>query len=123
MIDAGDAPEAQARPRARLRPEFVVAFEGEVALRQPGTENPKLPTGAIELQARSVRILNEAKTPPFYVNDPDAPIDETPAAHATGTSTSGASAMQRRLLLRSRLSRRSARSTTRTGSSRSRRRT
>ena len=76
VIDAGDAPEAS-EVAARLRSEFVVAFEGDVALRQPGTENPKLPTGAIELQARSVRILNEAKTPPFYVNDPDAPIDET----------------------------------------------
>ena len=48
------------RPRGErggreLRPEFVVAFEGDVALRQPGTENPKLPTGAIELQARTVR--------------------------------------------------------------------
>ena len=52
VIDAGDAPEAS-EVAARLRPEFVVAFEGEVALRQPGTENPKLPTGSIELQARS----------------------------------------------------------------------
>ena len=76
VIDAGDAPEAS-EVASRLRSEFVVAFEGDVALRQPGTENPKLPTGAIELQARTVRILNEAKTPPFYVNDPDAPIDET----------------------------------------------
>ena len=76
VIDAGDAPEAS-EIAAQLRPEFVVAFEGEVALRQPGTENPKLPTGGVELQARSVRILNDAKTPPFYVNDPDAPIDET----------------------------------------------
>ncbi len=76
VIDAGDAPEAS-ETAARLRSEFVVEFEGDVALRQPGTENPKLPTGAVELQARSVRILNEAKTPPFYVNDPDAPIDET----------------------------------------------
>ncbi|HEY4189118.1 MAG TPA: amino acid--tRNA ligase-related protein, partial [Candidatus Limnocylindrales bacterium] len=76
VIDAGDSPEAS-EVAARLRSEFVVAFEGEVALRQPGTENAKLPTGAIELQARTVRILNESKTPPFYVNDPDAPIDDT----------------------------------------------
>ena len=76
VIDAGDAPEAS-EVASQLRSEFVVAFEGEVSLRQPGTENAKLPTGGVELQARSVRILNEAKTPPFYVNDPDAPIDET----------------------------------------------
>ncbi|HEY3333782.1 MAG TPA: aspartate--tRNA ligase [Candidatus Limnocylindrales bacterium] len=76
VIDAADAPEAHATA-SRLRSEFVVAFEGEVALRQPGTENAKLETGAVELQSRAVRILNEAKTPPFYVNDPDAPIDES----------------------------------------------
>ena len=101
VIDAGDAPEAS-EAAARLRPEFVVAFEGEVALRQPGTENPKLPTGAIELQARSVRILNDAKTPPFYVNDPDAPIDETLRLRYRYLDIRR-EAMQRRLLLRSRL--------------------
>ena len=101
VIDAGDAPEAS-ESAARLRPEFVVAFEGEVALRQPGTENPKLPTGAIELQARTVRILNEAKTPPFYVNDPDAPIDETLRLRYRYLDIRR-DAMQRRLLLRSRL--------------------
>jgi aspartyl-tRNA synthetase len=46
-------------------------------LRLPGTENMKLPTGAVELRATSVRILSEAKTPPFYINDPDAPVDES----------------------------------------------
>ena len=101
VIDAGDAPEAS-EAAARLRPEFVVAFEGEVALRQPGTENPKLPTGAVELQARSVRILNDAKTPPFYVNDPDAPIDETLRLRYRYLDIRR-EAMQRRLLLRSRL--------------------
>ncbi len=101
VIDAGDAPEAS-QAAARLRPEFVVAFEGEVALRQPGTENPKLPTGAIELQARSVRILNDAKTPPFYVNDPDAPIDETLRLRYRYLDIRR-DPMQQRLLLRSRL--------------------
>ena len=101
VIDAGDAPEAS-EVAAQLRPEFVVAFEGEVALRQPGTENPKLPTGGIELQARSVRILNEAKTPPFYVNDPDAPIDETLRLRYRYLDIRR-EPMARRLLLRSRL--------------------
>ena len=76
VIDAADAPEAH-ETASRLRSEFVVAFEGVVEKRQPGTENAKLATGDVELQARSVQILNESKTPPFYVNDPDAPIDES----------------------------------------------
>ena len=41
-----------------------------MASRLPGTENAKLPTGEIEVQATAFTILNEAKTPPFYINEP-----------------------------------------------------
>ncbi|NJD27931.1 MAG: aspartate--tRNA ligase [Chloroflexi bacterium] len=75
VIDEGDSPEAHAAA-TRVRNEFVVAVVGTVARRLPGTENPRLPTGEIEVQAGSITILNESKTPPFYVNEPDAPIDE-----------------------------------------------
>ncbi len=101
VIDAADAPEAHATASA-LRSEFVVAFEGEVATRQPGTENAKLATGAVELQARRVSILNESRTPPFYVNDPDATIDESLRLRYRYLDIRR-DAMQRRLLLRSRL--------------------
>ena len=53
------------------------ACVGEVAPRLAGTENAKLPTGEIELRARELAILSEAKTPPFYINEPDAAIDES----------------------------------------------
>jgi aspartyl-tRNA synthetase len=76
VIDRTDAPEAHAAA-SRVRSEFVVTVEGKVAKRLPGTENKRLPTGEVELQATSVAILNESKTPPFYVNDPDAQIDES----------------------------------------------
>jgi aspartyl-tRNA synthetase len=76
VVDKADAPEAHA-VASRLRPEFVVSVVGTVAPRLPGTENPKLPTGAIELQATAVDILSESKTPPFYINEPDAPVDES----------------------------------------------
>jgi aspartyl-tRNA synthetase len=75
VIDKADAPQAHA-VASRVRSEFVVTVEGDVALRLPGTENPKLPTGEIELRASAVEILSEAKTPPFYINEPDAPVDE-----------------------------------------------
>ncbi len=101
VIDAADAPEAH-ETASRLRSEFVVAFEGEVARRQPGTENAKLETGAVELQARTVTILNEAKTPPFYVNDPDAPIDESLRLKYRYLDIRREQ-MQRRLVLRSKL--------------------
>ena len=54
-----------------------MTVRGQVAKRLPGTENAKLPTGEIELRATEVEILSEAKTPPFYINEPDAPVDET----------------------------------------------
>jgi aspartyl-tRNA synthetase len=101
VVDAADAPEAHAEA-SKVRSEFVIAVEGVVAKRQPGTENAKLDTGAVELQARRVRILNEAKTPPFYINDPDAPIDESLRLRYRYLDIRR-EAMVRRLLLRSRL--------------------
>ncbi len=52
-----------------LRSEYVVRISGEVAHRPSGTENPKLPTGDIEVIAREAQILNTSKTPPFYINE------------------------------------------------------
>ena len=75
VIDGADAPAAHA-VASRVRPEFVVTATGLVAKRLAGTENKRLATGEIELQATELAILNESKTPPFYVNEPDAPIDE-----------------------------------------------
>jgi aspartyl-tRNA synthetase len=75
VIDS-DAPDAHAAA-ARCRPEFVVSVAGAVARRLPGTENPRLATGQIELQARELTVLSEARTPPFYINEPDAPVDES----------------------------------------------
>src|SRR6187402_710539 len=49
VIDATDSPDAHA-VASRVRSEFVVSASGEVALRLPGTENAKLPTGEIELR-------------------------------------------------------------------------
>jgi aspartyl-tRNA synthetase len=101
VIDAGDAPEAH-EIAARVRSEFVIAVEGVVAQRGEGMDNAKLATGAVELQVRSIRILNEAKTPPFYINDPEANIDESLRLRYRYLDIRR-DAMQRRLMLRSRL--------------------
>ena len=76
VIDRTDSPDAH-DVASRVRSEFVVTVGGKVANRLPGTENKRLATGDVELQATEVRILNESKTPPFYVNDPEAQIDES----------------------------------------------
>ena len=76
VIDKADAPDAH-EIASRVRSEFVVTVTGEVARRLQGTENPRLPTGEIELRVTEFEILSEAKTPPFYINEPDAPVDES----------------------------------------------
>jgi aspartyl-tRNA synthetase len=52
-----------------MRSEYVIQVTGEVSPRPKGTENPKLPTGDIEVIAHSAAILNKSKTPPFYINE------------------------------------------------------
>ena len=76
VIDQTESPEAHA-VASRVRIEFVVSVSGEVTPRLPGTENPRMPTGEIELRATEVDIMSEAKTPPFYINEPDKPVDES----------------------------------------------
>lgn len=53
----------------RLRNEYVVAVSGVVTVRPEGSANPHLPTGAIEIRAMSLVILNEAKPLPFALDD------------------------------------------------------
>jgi aspartyl-tRNA synthetase len=101
VIDGKQTPEAHA-VASRVRSEFVVMVEGSVEARLAGTENPRLPTGAIELRAATVTVLNEAKTPPFYINDPDAPIDESLRLKYRYLDIRR-EPMQQRLFLRSRL--------------------
>ncbi|MFC1870202.1 aspartate--tRNA ligase [Chloroflexota bacterium] len=60
---------------SEMRSEYVVRVDGDVGPRPPGTENSKLPTGDIEVVARSAEIINSAKTPPFYINQ-DVEVDE-----------------------------------------------
>ena len=101
VVDATEAPLAHAAA-SRLRTEFVVSVAGSVAARLAGSENHRLPTGAIELRASQVDLLAEAKTPPFYINEPDAPIDEALRLRYRYLDIRR-EPMQQRLLLRSRL--------------------
>ncbi len=57
---------------AELSREFVVAVRGTVLERTPENVNPKLPTGEIEVAAEELFVLNDAKTPPFTIDDETA---------------------------------------------------
>jgi len=69
-----EAPDAAAAAAA-VRGEDVLAIRGIVAARPAGTENPRVATGAIEVRARALRVLNPSDTPPFPI-DADGAVDE-----------------------------------------------
>ncbi len=53
----------------QVRGEYVVGVEGEVVVRKNETVNPQISTGEVEIQATRLLLLNEAKTPPFPLDD------------------------------------------------------
>jgi aspartyl-tRNA synthetase len=59
-----------------LRSEFVIAVRGTVCSRSAETINGHMETGEIEVYCLELRILNKAKTPPFYIQD-NIDVDET----------------------------------------------
>lgn len=72
VFDEEAAPAAHARAK-EVRGEYVIAVRGEVVERVEGQRNRKLATGDVEVRAREVLVLNEARTPPFQL---DAPPDK-----------------------------------------------
>jgi aspartyl-tRNA synthetase len=67
-------PEAHAKAE-QARSEFVVAVEGKVVKREKA--NPEIATGEVELVAMKLHILNNAKTPPFPIEDEINATEET----------------------------------------------
>ncbi len=59
-----------------IRIEYVISVKGKIRRRPPGMENPKIPTGDIELVASDVEILNTSKTPPFPLDEDVSEVSE-----------------------------------------------
>jgi aspartyl-tRNA synthetase len=74
VFDPNTSPELHNTAQA-LRNEYVIQVTGQVRPRPAGQENPKLATGEIEVEGRSLKILNKAKTPPFDINK-ELSVDE-----------------------------------------------
>ena len=53
----------------RVRPEYVVQVTGRVRARTPGTVNPDMATGRVEIYGQYLSILNSAETPPFQLDE------------------------------------------------------
>ena len=62
---------------AELGREYVIAVRGQVVHRDPKTFNPELKTGEVELAAEEILVLNDARTPPFSIDDTAAVTEET----------------------------------------------
>ncbi|MGQ9600007.1 MAG: aspartate--tRNA ligase [Anaerolineae bacterium] len=67
VFEQENAPQAHA-VADQARAEWVLQVQGAVRRRPAGTENVNLPTGEIEVAAEEVKVLNRAKTPPFYID-------------------------------------------------------
>ncbi len=84
VFDKEDAHNAQAEIMAmadKLRSEDVIAIEGQVRTRIGG-ENPKLPTGKVEVVVKVLEVLNKTSNPPFQPDDNAAlPNEELRLTH------------------------------------------
>ena len=69
VFDESEIGEESFHKAETLRNEFVIGIRGKVRARSDETINPKMATGEIEIVVNELRILNKAKTPPFYIQD------------------------------------------------------
>jgi aspartyl-tRNA synthetase len=71
VFDPSDLPKELFDQAAALRSECVVSITGKVRPRPAGTNNPKIPTGEIEIAVTALEVLNLAEVLPFPVDDPE----------------------------------------------------
>ncbi len=68
IFEEGDIGAEGFKKAEKLRSEFVIAVVGKIESRS-GAANENLATGSIELRATELRILSEAETPPFPIEE------------------------------------------------------
>lgn len=76
IFDPAVVPPPMFEQASRLRSEWVVSIRGIVIPRAEGMANPKMHTGAIEIQVTELEILSSAKTPPFSIAEEVTDVNE-----------------------------------------------
>jgi aspartyl-tRNA synthetase len=71
VFDPSDLPKDLFEQAAALRSECVIRVTGKVRQRPAGTNNPKIPTGEVEVAVSALELLNAAEVLPFPVDDPE----------------------------------------------------
>lgn len=71
VFDPSDLGKELFEKAAALRSECVIQITGKVRQRPAGTNNPKIPTGEIEVMVSALELLNAAEVLPFPVDDPE----------------------------------------------------
>jgi aspartyl-tRNA synthetase len=71
VFDPSDLAREVFESAASLRSECVVSVTGKVRQRPPGTNNPKIATGEVEVAVTVLEVLNMAEVLPFPVDDPE----------------------------------------------------
>ena len=77
VFDPKDCPKEIFGEAERVRPEWVLKVEGIVRNRLEGAAREDNPTGAIEVLVSSLTVLNEAKVPPFEIDQEKEVGEET----------------------------------------------
>ena len=72
VFDPSDLPKELFERAAALRSECVIRVTGKIRQRPEGTNNPKIPTGEVEVMVKELEVLNVADVLPFPVDDPEA---------------------------------------------------
>lgn len=72
VFDASVATKESFEKAENVRSEYVLAVRGKLRRRGDDAINPKLPTGEVELVAEEMRVLSDADTPPFAIEDNSA---------------------------------------------------